>query len=335
MGCFLYGVYKLKLNYQTDDIQDYILDVFCNDRLKDGQQTISKTIDMNCDPTALLNWLIEHGFIICQSSEKSFVGLKGLAVAFRIVKRNLAYNVCFIGDVDDVNALIKKIGDDLPSNKCFVRWIYDPTYLEEVITPVNDKNLPIQEMYPFLGESIQSYYNRFVESNANILVMIGPPGTGKTTFLRGLLTHTKKSATLTYHEKILSQDSFFVSWIQNEDTFMIIEDADNHLMPRTDGNDMMARFLNMGDGLSGFSNKKMIFTTNLPNINDIDSALTRPGRCFDILEFRHLDRKEASELAKKIDVNLPDGDKFTVSEIFATKLQEVNIKQKKSTFGFI
>jgi ATP-dependent 26S proteasome regulatory subunit len=48
---------------------------------------------------------------------------------------------------------------------------------------------------------------------------------------------------------------------------------------------MMHRFLNVGDGLVTTKGKKLIFSTNLPSIRDVDSALVRPGRCFDILNF--------------------------------------------------
>ena len=44
----------------------------------------------------------------------------------------------------------------------------------------------------------------------------------------------------------------------------------------------------------------MIFTTNLPNINDIDDALLRPGRCYAVKNLRSLEPDEALRLAEKI-----------------------------------
>jgi hypothetical protein len=46
--------------------------------------------------------------------------------------------------------------------------------------------------------------------------------------------------------------------------------------------------------------RKIIFTTNLPNIGDIDEALVRPGRCFAVLRTRNLDRAEARHLLAKL-----------------------------------
>jgi len=46
--------------------------------------------------------------------------------------------------------------------------------------------------------------------------------------------------------------------------------------------------------------RKVIFTTNLPNINDIDDALLRPGRCYAVKNLRSLEPGEALRLAEKI-----------------------------------
>jgi ATP-dependent 26S proteasome regulatory subunit len=46
--------------------------------------------------------------------------------------------------------------------------------------------------------------------------------------------------------------------------------------------------------------RKIIFTTNLPNIGDIDEALLRPGRCFGSINIRTLQRDEAARLIAKL-----------------------------------
>ncbi|NBW23488.1 MAG: ATP-binding protein, partial [Caulobacteraceae bacterium] len=159
---------------------------------------------------------------------------------------------------------------------------------ESVNIPLSSEKLPISEMYPFLGsESIEEYYNRFLESSASILLLIGPPGTGKTTFIRGLLYHSAMNAIVTYDDKILERDYIFARFIEDDVGVMVIEDADSFLKPRADGNTMMHRFLNVGDGLISMKRKKLIFSTNLPSVNDVDDALIRPGRCFDILNFEN------------------------------------------------
>jgi len=46
--------------------------------------------------------------------------------------------------------------------------------------------------------------------------------------------------------------------------------------------------------------RKIIFTTNLPNIGDIDEALVGPGRCFATVRARALERSEAELLLSRI-----------------------------------
>jgi ATP-dependent 26S proteasome regulatory subunit len=86
---------------------------------------------------------------------------------------------------------------------------------------------------------------------------------------------------------------------------------------------MMHRFLNVGDGLISMKGKKLIFSTNLPSINDIDSALIRPGRCFDIISFQQYTKEQAQKIAKKFDLKLTEkdnnSDTYSLAEIFHTQ----------------
>jgi hypothetical protein len=235
--------------------------------------------------------------------------------------------------VDEINTKLIETFDPPGS---YVRWIYDSTYLESMNVSIPNRNRPFTEMYPFLnGETLEDYYDRFIESDASILVLLGPPGTAKTSFCRGLIQHTKKNAILTYHTKLLESDEFFAEWFKSQnESIVIMEDADTLLLPRTEGNSLMSRFLSLGDGLISIKDKKMIFTTNLPNTTSIDSALTRAGRCHDILEFSPLSRTQAKIVADKSGISLNgDASSYTIAEIFSdTKTRKVT---KKSSFGFI
>jgi guanylate kinase len=205
-----------------------------------------------------------------------------------------------------------------------------------VNVPLNRDRLPVEEMYPFLnGESLNDYYDRYMASSANILLLIGPPGTGKTTFIRGLLAHRSCSAIVTYDAGILEKDGFFARFIEDDAEVMVLEDSDAFLKSRSDGNTMMHRFLNVGDGLVTTKGKKMIFSTNLPSIRDIDSALVRPGRCFDILTFDALSQADADKLAVKLGVEV-DKDKkyYSLAEIF-NKQTHAGVSSANRKVGFI
>jgi ATP-dependent 26S proteasome regulatory subunit len=113
----------------------------------------------------------------------------------------------------------------------------------------------------------------------------------------------------------LNSDRIFANFIDSDETnILVLEDSDVLLSSRENGNNMMHRFLNLGDGLISASNKKIIFSTNLPSIRDIDSALLRPGRCYDVCRFGLLNREQA-ELIRGGEIK-KEGDKFTLAEIF-------------------
>jgi hypothetical protein len=174
-----------------------------------------------------------------------------------------------------------------------VRWVYDEDGTS-VRLPIDTSNLPRKEFYPFLtDETLAQYYDRYVASRSNILVLMGPPGTGKTSFIKGLINHTRKGAILSYDNSILERDSIFTNFMSGNDMFMVLEDADTFLGSRNKTrNTVMHRFLNVGDGLISTSHKKIIFSTNLPSLRDIDPALIRPGRCFDVVKFDKLNKQQ-------------------------------------------
>jgi SpoVK/Ycf46/Vps4 family AAA+-type ATPase len=102
---------------------------------------------------------------------------------------------------------------------------------------------------------------------------------------------------------------------------------------------MMHRFLNVGDGLVTVKGKKMVFSTNLPSVKNIDAALLRPGRCFDILNFDELSLDEAKKMIKKLNIDYKFSDDdlkktYTVAEIFSG-VRNTGHKSLKSKFGFI
>lgn len=170
-----------------------------------------------------------------------------------------------------------------------------------------DKPKPTHaEFYPWLPNYTQ-YFRSFQESDATILFMLGPPGTGKTSLLRRFIYDNKLRAAVTYDQDVLAQDAMYIKYMtSSSDDLLVIEDADVILTSREhSGNQLISRFLNVSDGLIKFPNKKIVFTTNLRNFDDIDPALIRAGRCYGGLTFRPLTYDEACAAASAAGVLPP------------------------------
>jgi hypothetical protein len=240
-----------------------------------------------------------------------------------------------VGDLKFIDSFKEKLTSEYEVVINHIEWLYSSDG-HSIEIPIRHDRKPIEEMYPFLnGKSLEEYYDDFMESSASILLLIGPPGTGKTTFIRGLLQHCNISAMVSYDSGLLEKDYAFANFIESDKSVLVLEDADMFLKSRQEGNTMMHKFLNVGDGLVTTRNKKLVFSTNLPSIRDIDSALVRPGRCYDIITFSELNREQASALAKKVGLELKGNkEKWTISDIFFE--QNVNTtKPVNRKVGFI
>lgn len=177
------------------------------------------------------------------------------------------------------------------------------------------ENASIEEMaddvlhdaaYPELEGGVTHFINRYLDATETVLVLQGPPGTGKTRLIRAILGEIsrrkggKAQALYTGDKKSLESDEVFVKFITGWDDAFVVEDADHLLKPRAEGNENLHRFLTIADGVVRAQGRKIIFSTNLPNIGDLDDALIRPGRCFARVYARELVIDEASRLVKSL-----------------------------------
>lgn len=160
----------------------------------------------------------------------------------------------------------------------------------------------LDQAYPQLEGGVTSFIGRYLSANAAVLVLHGPSGTGKTRLIRAILgalssrRGTQARVMYTGDTRALESDEIFTRFLTGTADAFVVEDADHLLRPRVDGNEHLHRFLTIADGVAQANGRKIIFSSNLPNIGDLDDALIRPGRCFARVQMRELAIDEAARL---------------------------------------
>ena len=205
--------------------------------------------------------------------------------------------------------------------------IYITTYYTESGRTQNSiKVLPKEEInsisdsyYPYLNNDVM--YKQFFNLQENILLLAGKPGIGKSKMASSILKYATENTNIIPYDKlkdnpsqenqfinvcyvksqdVLCDDSFWRDLESKEFDFVILDDLDYFLTSRntevttqeeSNKNKFLNQFLSFTDGIENHKTK-FIITTNQP-FEDIDSALLRKGRLFDILELRDLSREEA------------------------------------------
>jgi len=141
-----------------------------------------------------------------------------------------------------------------------------------------------------------------------LVLLQGAPGTGKSYMIRSLVSSINATFIIVGSNMIadLSGPAILPLLLdtveKGKPIAFILEDADVALADRGSKSGMthLSGLLNLGDGLLGeMLDVRIIATTNASKM-ELDSAITRPGRMCQHIEFESLDVKAATKLYKKL-----------------------------------
>lgn len=147
-----------------------------------------------------------------------------------------------------------------------------------------------------------------------LVLLDGPPGTGKTRFVRALMSSLHNEARVIVvpeHLTAMLADPDLIPVLKNcsdegvGPLILVLEDADDCLKSREETDDRgstksLASLLNLSDGIVGaLLDLRIIATTNI-RITKMDKAITRPGRLLRRVEFGPLDATQVGEIFSRL-----------------------------------
>lgn len=256
-------------------------------------------------------------------------------------------NIYYDSDIISTQELEETIVEDLlncaylPSTKnqfftistSQMGYILKPSYVKEM-------EIDIELNYGKKFLSVSKDILDYLENKTHGLFLFhGDPGTGKTTFLRYLISTLSEEKTLIYVPTYMMNhvaDPEFISFIGSfKNVILLLEDSENILSTSADDRTQaVSNILNMTDGLlNDFMNIQIIATFNT-SAKVIDPALKRAGRLLVNHKFTKLNKTDANKLAKKIGSKIKFNESVTLSEIYEGSNQLISDDLEEKAIGF-
>ncbi len=217
-----------------------------------------------------------------------------------------------------------------------------------VNTPHGIDTMPVEITKPKLNiennynedfkEIHQTIIKRLSRKNDKGLVLLhGKPGTGKTSYIRHLITSLKKNVIFLPPNmaSVITAPGLMSTLIENRNSIFVIEDAENIVVDREiNGESPVSALLNISDGLlSDCLNIQIICSFNT-DISKIDSALMRKGRLIAKYEFKELEVEKAQELSNKLGFNTRIDAPMTLTSIYNQDEKDFLQSKKRNVIGF-
>ncbi len=177
--------------------------------------------------------------------------------------------------------------------------------------------------------------------NKGVVLLHGKAGTGKTNYIKWLITQVPNKKFIFVPTTIIHQltDPAFIGiLLENRDSVLVLEDCENYIAERHFENkntDVVSSILNLADGILSDMVECQIICTFNAKIDSIDSALLRKGRLIAEYKFEPLTVDKANAYLASIDSDKTTDKPLTLAELTNIDQQDYKEKPKETHFGFV
>lgn len=275
-------------------------------------------------------------------------------IGFTIYEDHILYTLvtggvsCYFNcSITEIKSKLKELFTKLPYVKekpkeAEVKLVaFDGRDYYTITSKVNPTKVNLQENY---NDDFLPVYEDIVkfldQRESGLIILSGIAGSGKTHVIRHLLSQHPKEYIIVTNAiaSHLANPEFVGFMMDHKNSIFILEDCEQILMDRSENTfgGAITNILNMSDGLmSDIFNVKFICTFNA-DVNKIDKALLRKGRCYARYEFKALTKDKVENFAKVHNIKLSEVKEMTLGELYNIEVSDdyKNEQPTRKKIGF-